>query len=227
MLMIKGLVSGLIQIAFFAAALLIPAGTWHWPRALQFLSVYSLMLVIVTVLMARFAPASLEARIEPPGAKSQPMADRIATPLLILAITAWLVFIPIDVFRLQIFPPPPLVVSILGALVGFAGFTVVALALVQNAFAIPIVRYQSERGQVVIDTGLYGLVRHPFYLGILVSFAGIALWLESYASLPTLGVVFAALAARMLVEENTLCHELPGYLEYTKRVRHRVVPFIW
>ncbi len=225
--MIKGLVSGLIQIAFFAAALLIPAGTWHWPRALQFFSVYGVVLVVSTALMARFAPASLEARTEPPAAKGQPVADRVATPLLLLAITAWLVFIPIDVFRLQIFPPPGLVVSILGALVGLAGFTIAALALVQNAFAVPIVRYQSERGQVVIDTGLYGWVRHPFYLGILVFFAGIALWLESYASLPTLSVILAALAARMLVEEKTLCHELPGYLEYTKTVRHRIVPFIW
>ncbi len=227
MLLIRGLFGALFQIALFAALLFIPAGTWQWPRAIQFLSVYSILVLVSTVLLARIAPSSLEARLEVPFAKSQPMADRVITLFLILSILAWFVFIPIDVFQLQILPPPGLVVSAFGAILFFGGYGILTLALFQNEFAVPVVRDQSERGQVLIDTGLYGYVRHPFYLGFLLFLVGIALWLESYASVFTLTVVLGLLVARILVEEKALREMLPGYIEYMEKVRYRLVPFVW
>jgi protein-S-isoprenylcysteine O-methyltransferase Ste14 len=80
---------------------------------------------------------------------------------------------------------------------------------------------------VLIDTGLYGHIRHPFYLGFLVFFLGLALWLESYAGVAALLLPFAFLVARIKVEEKTLRVTLPGYPEYTRRVRYRLVPFVW
>jgi protein-S-isoprenylcysteine O-methyltransferase Ste14 len=226
MLLIRGLIGGLFQLAILGALLLIPAGTWQWPQAIQFLAAYGLVMFVSIVAMARFAPASLEARLEPPSAKNQPRADRVATILVVGSILAWFVFIPIDVFRLQIFSTPSPAVSILGAVVGFAGYGIVMVALFQNAFAVPTVRVQSERNQVLIDTGLYGIVRHPFYLGLLVSFVGLAMWLES-SSVLTVSIVFAALTVRIRVEEKTLRQELPGYDEYTQKVRYRLVPYVW
>jgi protein-S-isoprenylcysteine O-methyltransferase Ste14 len=227
MLLVRGLIGGLFQVLVVAALLLIPAGTWQWPRAIQFLVVYCLVNSISIVTLARLAPASLEARLASPSAKSQPTADRIVTPLLILALLAWFAFIPIDVFRLQLLPPPPAWVSALGAVLSVAGYAVMWTSLYQNAFAAPIVKDQSERGQVLIDTGLYGLVRHPFYLGILLFFLGLALWLESYASAAALMLPLATLVARMTVEEKTLGKTLEGYADYTGRVRYRLVPFLW
>lgn len=227
MLMLKGLMGGLFQIALLAVLLLIPAGTWHWPRALQFLAGYGTVLAVATVLLAKFAPASLEARLEPPAATSQPMVDRIVTALLILAVTVWFIFIPVDVFYLQLLPAPGLLMSGAGAVIGLAGFAILVLAVFQNEFAIPIVRDQSDRGQVLIDTGLYGLIRHPFYLGFLLFFTGIALWLESYASVLMVSVLGLILAARISIEEKTLCTALPGYRDYREKVRYRLVPFIW
>ena len=90
------------------------------------------------------------------------MADRIVTPLLIVSFFAWLAFIPIDVFRVRLLPLPPLAVSFLGAVLSLAGYGGICTALFQNAFAAPIVKDQSERGQVLIGTGLYGRIRHPF-----------------------------------------------------------------
>lgn len=227
MLMLKGLLGVLSQIVLFAALLLIPAGTWQWPRALQFLTGYGIVLLSATIFLARFAPASLEARLQPPAAKSQPMADRIVTALIILAALVWFMFIPIDVFYLRLLPTPTPVISGLGALIGLAGFGILILSVFQNEFAVPIVRDQSERGQVLVDTGLYGLIRHPFYLGFLLFFTGIGLWLESYASVLMVSILLLLLAVRIFIEEKTLCQTLPGYTDYMAKVKYRLVPFIW
>jgi len=177
--------------------------------------------------LARLAPASLEARLTSPIDKSQPMADRVVTSFLFLSFIAWFVLIPIDVFHLQLLPPPHFTVSVFGAVLFLAGFGILITALFQNAFAVPIVRDQSERGQVLIDTGLYARVRHPMYFGFLLFLIGIALWLESYASLLALPLVFIFVIARIFVEEKTLQETLPGYVEYMAKVRYRLISFVW
>jgi protein-S-isoprenylcysteine O-methyltransferase Ste14 len=223
----KGLIGGVFQVALFAALLLVPAGTWQWPRAIQFLVVYFIVLSVSIVALGVVAPASLETRLQAPTAESQPAADRVATALIILAIAAWFVFIPLDVFRFRLLPPPSIGLSVLGAIVGLVGYGITFVVLLQNAFAAPIVKDQSDRGQELIDTGLYGHIRHPFYLGMLLMFAGIALWLESYAGVLALIVVFGALVVRIRVEERTLRETLPGYAAYTQRVQYRIFPFVW
>jgi protein-S-isoprenylcysteine O-methyltransferase Ste14 len=155
------------------------------------------------------------------------VADRVVSLFLILTICAWFLFIPIDVFHLRLLPPPHLTISILGAALFLAGFGVLLTALFQNAFAAPIVKDQSDRGQVLIDTGLYGHIRHPFYLGFLFFLVGIGLWLESYASLLALPVVLVFLIVRTFVAEKTLRETLPGYVGYMARVRCRLIPRIW
>lgn len=227
MLLIKGLLGALFQIALFAVLLFLPAGTWNWPRAILFLMVYGLLLLVSTVVLARLAPASLKARLTAPIDKSQPMADRVITSFLFLSFIAWFVLIPIDVFHLQLLPPPHFTVSVFGAALFLTGFGILITALFQNAFAVPIVRDQSERGQVLIDTGLYARVRHPMYFGFLLFLIGIALWLESYASLLALPFVFVFVIARIFVEEKTLQETLPGYVEYMAKVRYRLISFVW
>jgi len=227
MLLIKGLLGVLFQIALFAILLFLPAGTWNWPRAILFLMVYGLLLLVSTVVLARLAPASLEARLTAPIDKSQPMADRVVTSFLFLSFIAWFVLIPIDVFHLQLLPAPHFTVSVFGAALFLAGFGILITALFQNAFAVPIVRDQSERGQVLIDTGLYARVRHPMYFGFLLFLIGIALWLESYASLLALPFVFVFVIARIFVEEKNLQETLPGYVEYMAKVRYRLISFVW
>jgi protein-S-isoprenylcysteine O-methyltransferase Ste14 len=227
MLVLRGLIGGSFQIALLAVLLLLPAGTWHWPRAIQFLVFYGLVLSVSIVALARLAPASLEARLMAPAAESQPMADRVVSSFLFASIFAWFAFIPIDVFHLRLLPPPPLEVSVFGAAVFLVGYGINLTALFQNAFAAPIVKDQSERGQVLIDTGLYSRIRHPFYLGLLLWSIGLALWLESYASVPALLPPLVFLIARIRVEERELRETLPGYADYAKRVRHRLVPLVW
>jgi len=227
MLMIRGIVRALVQTGVFAALLFMAAGTWHWPRAIQFLVAFGLVQVIVTVALARLAPASLEARVKTGTTKNQPGADRIVTLFLAFFLLAWFIFMPIDVFRLQLLPPTPLWMSVFGVALLLAGYGVMVTAVWQNAFATPIVGDQSERDQTVIDTGLYGCIRHPMYLGLLLFLAGLALWLESYASVIVLPVAFLPVIARIVVEERTLRETLPGYVGYMRKVPYRLVPFIW
>lgn len=231
-LIMKGLIGGLVQLALFGVALVVPAGlvsggTWYWPRALGFLGLYGVVLEASVVTLAVVAPASLAARLSAPASTRQPPADRVATAFLVLATLTWFVFVPIDVFHLRLLPSPSLAVSLVGAALSLAGFAIIMTAIYQNSYAIPIVEDQSDRAQRLVDTGLYARVRHPFYLGLLLFYAGLALWLKSYASLLTLFVVLLALLARIVVEEATLRRTLPGYSAYVARVPYRLVPRVW
>jgi len=227
MLILKGVLGVLFKMALFAALLFGPAGTWDWPRAVQFLVIYGILSLISTIALALYAPASLEARFQAPMAKSQPIEDRVISFFLFLSIFAWFLLIPVEVFHLKILPPPHLMVSSFGALLFIAGFVISFFALYQNGFAAPIVKDQSDRGQVLVDSGLYGRIRHPFYSGLLIYFLGIALWLESYMSVLMLPIIFVLLVARIFIEEKTLRVILPGYIEYMAKVRYRLIPLIW
>lgn len=227
MLIIKALIGSVFQVVLFAAFLLIPAGTWEWPRAIQFLAAYLIAISLASIFLAIFRPDSLEARLEAPVSETQPFADRVATVILIMVMAGWVAFIPIDVFYLHLIPPPSMGTSASGAVIGVIGLLIVLATVYQNQFAVPVVRDQSDRGQVLVDTGLYGIIRHPMYSGTLVLFAGMGLWLESYASVIALIFTVAAFVPRILVEEKTLQETLPGYVEYMAKVRYRLILFVW
>jgi protein-S-isoprenylcysteine O-methyltransferase Ste14 len=96
-----------------------------------------------------------------------------------------------------------------------------------NKFAEPGVRIQTERGHKVIDTGPYAIVRHPGYVAAMPLFVGIALCLGSLWALIPAGLASALLVLRTQWEDQTLQAELPGYKEYTQRVRFRLIPGVW
>jgi len=232
MLIIKGLLGGVFQVAVLALFLIVPAGlvpggTWLWERALIFLAAYGVILEIVIVAFAVKVPDSLRARLDTRTSGGQSAGERMVNGLLIPVLGAAMAFIPVDVFYLKLMSTPPFAVSVAGGVLILVGFAIVAAAIYQNSFAVPRVEDQSERGQTLVDTGVYGVVRHPLYAGILPYMVGIALWLESYAGLIVLAAPVALLVVRILVEERTLRQTLPGYTDYTKRVRYRLVPFVW
>jgi hypothetical protein len=139
MLMLRGFTRSLLQTVFCAAVLLIPAGTWKWPRAIEFLVVFGMLSLISVIALARFAPASLEARVTRGAAKNQPAADRIVSSFIAVFHLAWFIFIPIDVHRLHLLPPPQVWVSVLGAVLCLLGYGIMLTSLFQNAFAAPVV----------------------------------------------------------------------------------------
>jgi len=108
-----------------------------------------------------------------------------------------------------------------------AGIAVTAWAQAVNPFFEPGVRIQSERHQHVVDTGPYRLVRHPGYVGALLLFLGMALALGSlWAPIPA-AIASVLLVLRTAWEDDLLQAELPGYADYARRVRGRLIPGIW
>jgi protein-S-isoprenylcysteine O-methyltransferase Ste14 len=221
---IFGVVYNLI---FFGALLFMPAGTFDWPRAWVFLG---LVLIGTTATMVLVFPGRedlLNERFKPPVQKGQPLSDKIIVLLVIAAFLGVIVFIPLDVFRFHLMSKPAVLVSSLGLILVIAGWWIISLVFKENAFAAPVVKHQEERHQTVIDTGVYSIVRHPMYAGAILLMVGMALWLESYAAALLSSVLIATIVVRILFEERFLRRELKGYEAYTKRVRYRLIPFIW
>jgi protein-S-isoprenylcysteine O-methyltransferase Ste14 len=96
-----------------------------------------------------------------------------------------------------------------------------------NKFFEVTVRIQTERGQKVIDTGPYAIVRHPGYVGGILFCVGTALCLGSVWALVPASLASAILILRTQWEDQTLQAELSGYKEYTQRVRYRLIPGVW
>ena len=119
----------------------------------------------------------------------------------------------------------PWPVSIAGAVLFLAAYGLFAEVLRENTYLSRTVEVQEN--QKVIDTGLYGLVRHPMYMATVVLFLSMPLVLGSVVSLVIMLAYFPIIARRILNEEQVLREGLPGYEEYMKKVKYRLIPFVW
>jgi protein-S-isoprenylcysteine O-methyltransferase Ste14 len=138
-----------------------------------------------------------------------------------------MIFISLDVSRFHLMDEPGPLVSIVGLVLFAAGWWVIALALHDKAFAAPVIKYQKERGQRVIDSGVYATVRHPMYSGYVPFIVGTCLWLGSCAAALLSIVPIAVIATRIVIEERFLRRELEGYAAYAERTPYRLIPFVW
>lgn len=227
MYLFKLILGVLFNVAIFGGLLFLPAPTLNWWRAWVFLGVVLVSAVASTVSLFRANKALLEERFKPPLQKEQPLADKIVVLVLLAAFVGLIVFIPLDVFRFHLITKPGTFVSFSGLVLFVTGWWIMTLALKENAFAAPVVNHQEERQHTVIDSGVYGVVRHPMYAGAFALLVGMPLWLESYAAAILASVPIGTLVLRILVEEQFLRRELNGYDAYMKRVRYRLIPFLW
>ncbi|WP_373062652.1 isoprenylcysteine carboxylmethyltransferase family protein [Gemmatimonas sp.] len=104
------------------------------------------------------------------------------------------------------------------------GWSLKQLALRANAFATAVVCLQHERAHAVADTGVYAIVRHPFYAADPFILMGLGLWLESYAAVLGAVISVALMVLRLQGEERFLCRALPEYQDSIERVPHRLIP---
>jgi protein-S-isoprenylcysteine O-methyltransferase Ste14 len=226
--MLRVVVRLVADAALVAIGLFASAGTLAWWRAWVLLAVLLLVRMAGAHAVYRVHPGLLLDRAKVPVHQDQPWADRalllgvLATGFLGLPIVAGL-----DAMRWRVLPPPAPLVAGLGLLLFALGWSLKSLALRANAFAVAVVRLQRERAHAVADSGVYGVVRHPFYAADPLIFVGLGLWLESYAAALGAVVPVALMLIRLRLEERLLRRELPGYAAYAERVRHRLIPGIW
>jgi protein-S-isoprenylcysteine O-methyltransferase Ste14 len=161
------LIGGVVfNVAIYGGLLFLPADTLDWWRAWVVLELVFVGTVASTVSVFRVNKELLEERFKPPVQQGQPLADKIVVLLLIAGFVSVILFIPLDVFRFHLMAKPGTVVSSLGLVLFVMGWWIMTLALMQNAFAAPVVKHQKERQQTVIDSGVYGAVRHPIYAAL-------------------------------------------------------------
>jgi protein-S-isoprenylcysteine O-methyltransferase Ste14 len=218
----------LADAVLIATLLFTAAGTLAWRRAWVLLAVLLLVRSLGAHAVYRVNPALLRERARLPIHGDQPWTDRLL--LLAVLATGFLglpVIAALDVHRWHMLPRPAALVSITGLVLFALGWSIKSLALRDNAFATAVVRLQSERGHAIADSGLYAVVRHPFYAADPFIFVGLALWLGSYAAALCAVVPVSLMVARLHVEERFLRRALPGYDDYTVRVPHRLIPGVW
>lgn len=119
----------------------------------------------------------------------------------------------------------PINIVLLADAIILLGYFIIFIVLTQNAYASSVI--QVEKGQTVVSTGLYSIVRHPMYSGGLIMFLFIPIALGSFWALIPFLIMPFTIIFRLLNEEKLLLKELPGYEEYCKKVRYRLIPFIW
>ncbi len=211
--------------AGLAALLFLPAGTLRWPSAWLYLVTTGVLGLVVGFWLARVDPDLLEERMKPMLQQGQPAADKWFMLVFGFVALAWFLLIGID--RRRQWSDMPAALQALGYFLLLAASAWMLRAVRENSFAAPVVKLQAERGQRVVDTGPYALVRHPMYSGVVLYFAAVALLLGSWWGLALSPVFFVLFAVRAGFEERALADGLPGYADYLARVRYRLLPGLW
>ena len=180
--------------------------------------------MLVTIYMALYDRKLLESRL-----RLGPTVEKRSTQkiIVIVGLPVYVAAIVIMVFdhRFGWSAAVPVWLSLLGDALAALGILVYFLVIRENHYAASTV--QVAEGQTVVSTGPYAIVRHPMYSGAILVFIGMPLALGSWWGLFFVPLFIAGFAWRLLDEEKFLRANLPGYAEYMRKVRYRLLPYIW
>ena len=209
--------SGLLLVGLL---LFLPAGTFAFRQGWLLIGILFIPMFFAGLIMMKKSPGLLRKRLDAKEEQAQQKAVIALSGLMFLAAFVvaglnfrfgWIVL--------------PAWVSYAAAVVFLLAYGLYAEVLRENVWLSRTVAVQE--GQKVIDTGLYGLVRHPMYMSTLLLFLTMPLVLGSVISFGIMLAYFPILAKRIRNEEQVLEGGLAGYRDYMKRVRYKVIPFIW
>ncbi|MBC7251488.1 MAG: isoprenylcysteine carboxylmethyltransferase family protein [Anaerolineae bacterium] len=217
-------ISLIVFYLFIPLVLLVCGGDFGWWQAW----VYSLLIVAAGVggriLAERRHPGLTAERQNIEKIQSAKAWDKVLAPLMALSVS----FPPVIVagldHRYNWSSEFPLWLIVIGFILIALGYAFATWALAENRFFSSMVRIQMDRGHMVCDSGPYRFVRHPGYAGNILALLGIVLALGSVWTLIPAAVALIIAVIRTVLEDQTLQEELPGYRDYARRVRYRLIP---
>jgi protein-S-isoprenylcysteine O-methyltransferase Ste14 len=213
-----------ISFLVMAMVLFIPAGTAAWPAGWAYLLLFAAFSAAITLWLLRHNPGLVEERLRfRPG---QETWDKLFIIALYVVFLAWLILMPLDAVRFH-WSRMSTWLQIAGVFVLLISFYVFYLTFRENPYLSATVRIQEDRGQKVVSTGPYSLVRHPMYAGSFLYFLGTALTLGSWIGVVFLPIFAGMIAVRAAFEERMLRGRLEGYEAYMAKVKHRFIPHLW
>jgi protein-S-isoprenylcysteine O-methyltransferase Ste14 len=219
------LVRVLLTLVLVGGLMFVFAGTMDWPGAWVFLGLLSTMGIGGGLWLLTTDPDLFRERMKPMFQRGQKGWDK---PLMAAVLAVWFGwFVVMGLDHRYGWSNVPLWLQVTGFFLLILMMVLVVHTLRENRFAAPVVRVQTERGHRVIDTGLYAYVRHPMYSSMLLYGLGVPLLVGAASGLLVAIVLIGLIAIRAVLEERTLAAELPGYSDYAKRVRYRLVPLVW
>ena len=222
-------ISGVVGVVTVALCLFLPAWRLDWPMGWALVAIYAAWQGSMAVILIPRDPALLAERAARDRAGTRTWDVTLMSVVGLLTVTQYVVA-GLD-FRngwtqdagLAIPPPVQWAALVVTALT----YALLVWAMTANAFFSKIVRIQDDRGHAVATTGPYRIVRHPGYVGSVISYISIPLMLGSlWSLLPGLPAA-VLMVVRTGLEDRTLRRELPGYEAYAGRVRYRLFPGLW
>lgn len=216
-----------LYLLFFPVLLFLLAGDWYWIEGWIYSAIFVGLCSGCVIYLYFKDPGLLKERYSSAYQKGQASWDKIFLSVFMLLYFAWFVVIPLDAKRYQWSPEFPVWMKIAGGLLTVFSFAIIVEVFRENSFAAPVVKVQEERHQKVISTGLYSMIRHPMYFGAIFLFLGPPLLMGSVYALAVGLVAIVLIAIRSIGEESVLREQLEGYDEYMKKVRWRLIPYVF
>jgi protein-S-isoprenylcysteine O-methyltransferase Ste14 len=216
----KGVIIG---VALWSALLFLSSGRLDWHRAWAAIVLLAVTLAVNGVLVKARNPELLRERWK--RRRNTKPFDKVFAMVFLPALFALPVLAGLEV-RLT-GDTAPLWTALAGAALLVVADIPIVGSMVANPHLETTVRIQDDRGHRVVTTGPYRVVRHPMYAGTILQQTAFALLLGSAWAFVPVAVIFAALVIRTALEDSTLRAELPGYAEYARRTRYRLIPPVW
>jgi len=216
-------VRSVLSLVVFMAMLFIPAGTLQfWPGWLYGF-IFAASTTAISVYFLKHDPKLVERRMKVGPAAEQRPAQKIIMAITLAGFILLIVLPGLDYRWHWSYMPPWLVLAANVVLV--LSFAICFIVLKQNSYAASTIRVEAD--QPVVSTGLYAIVRHPLYSGALLLMLVTPLALGSYWTLLVAFALIPVLMWRLLDEERFLKQNLPGYADYCRTTRFRLIPLIW
>lgn len=209
-----------LTFVFLGLGLFLPAGSIKYWEGWVFICIILISVGVISAYLIKHDPELLERRMQ---FKEKEIQQKI---IIIIADILFLIGFLLCGFDYRYaWSNVPIWLVILSDIVIVSGYRIIFFVFKENSYTSRIV--EVEKGQKVITTGPYSIIRHPMYVGVTLMFLFMPMALGSYLALIFFVPIIAILIFRILNEEKILLRDLKGYDEYTKKVKYRLIPKIW